>query len=69
MPAEIDIYGVYVPGFFGLMLAAYICTSVIRRVAGRTGLYALVWHRALFDLAVYVLVLGAFFALALKFTR
>jgi hypothetical protein len=66
MPYELDIYGVYLPGFFGLMLAAYMATLSIRYLAGRVGFYALVWHRALFDLSVYVLVLGALFSLASK---
>ena len=66
MPFELDIGGVYLPGFFGLMLAAYIVTSIISAVASRMGFYTLVWHRALFDLSVYVLVLGALFSLTLK---
>jgi len=59
MLAEFDIYGVYVPSFLVLMLAAYAVNRALRGVIGRTGFYALVWHRALFDLALYVLVLGA----------
>ncbi len=66
MPIELDIYGVYLPGFFGLMLAAYIVTLAIRYVASRIGFYSLIWHRAMFDLAIYVLVLGALFSLASK---
>jgi len=66
MPADLDIHGVYLPGFFGLMLAAYLATLLIRAVAGRLGFYALVWHRALFDLALYLLVLGGLFFLTFK---
>jgi hypothetical protein len=64
MPLDLDLYGVYLPDFFGLMLAAYVATLGIRYFASRTGFYALVWHRSLFDLSVYVLVLGALFSLA-----
>jgi hypothetical protein len=64
MPLDLDIYGVYLPSFFGLMLAAYVTTLGIRYLASRAGLYALIWHRALFDLSLFVLILGAFFALA-----
>ncbi|MBC9881416.1 DUF1656 domain-containing protein [Bradyrhizobium sp. INPA01-394B] len=63
MPPELNIYGLYVPGFFGLMLAAYITSLVVRHVASQTGFYALVWHRAAFDLAVYAIILGIFFSL------
>jgi hypothetical protein len=66
MPLQIDFYGVYVPGFFGLMLAAYLATLILRRVAGWVGLYSLVWHRALFDLALFLLVLSALFFLNLR---
>jgi RND family efflux transporter MFP subunit len=64
MPVELDIYGVYLPGFFALMLAAYVTTRVLWRIAGKAGFYSLVWHQTLFDYALYVLVLGAFVALS-----
>jgi hypothetical protein len=64
MPVEFDFYGVYIPGFFALMLVAWTATWVLWRLAGKTGVYALVWHPTLFDYALYVLVLGALFALA-----
>jgi len=69
MPMELDIYGVYLPGFFGLMLAAYVTTLLFRYVAGRIGFYSLVWHRALFDFAVYLLVLAVFVSFSLKLGR
>jgi len=31
---------------------------VINRLLDATGFYRLVWHRALFDLAIYVILLG-----------
>ena len=33
--------------------------SLLRRLLERTGAYRYVWHRALFDLALYVVLLGA----------
>jgi hypothetical protein len=59
MPAELDVYGVYVPRLLILMFLALLMSIVIRRVLAWLGAYALVWHRSLFDLAVYVLLLGA----------
>jgi hypothetical protein len=58
MIGEIDIFGVFVPSILVLMFIAYLINLVLRTVLTRTGLYGLVWHRTLFDLAIYVLVLG-----------
>lgn len=59
--AEVDIYGVFVPTFMVLMLVTYGLSRGLRLVLERSGFYALVWHRALFDLALYVVLLGALF--------
>ena len=59
MPAEFDIYGVYIPRLLVLMLLALLVSIVIRRILAWVGAYALVWHRSLFDLALYVLLVGA----------
>jgi hypothetical protein len=59
MPAEFDLYGVYVPRLLVLMLLSLVLIIVLRRVLARFGAYSLVWHRGLFDLALYVLLLGA----------
>ena len=58
MPAEFDIYGVYVPRLLVLMLLTLVLCIGLRRVLAWAGAYTLVWHRGLFDLALYVLVLG-----------
>jgi hypothetical protein len=36
----------------------------VRRLIAATGFYRLVWHRPLFDLALYVLLLGGVIVLA-----
>jgi hypothetical protein len=58
MIGEIDIFGVFVPAVLVLMLIAYVLSLVVRMVFGRIGLYRFVWHRSVFDLAVYVMLLG-----------
>ncbi|SIO60935.1 DUF1656 domain-containing protein [Paraburkholderia phenazinium] len=58
MIGEIDIFGVFVPAILVLMLVAYLINLVIRTVLARAGFYRLVWHRSIFDLGIYVLVLG-----------
>ena len=59
MPAEFDLYGVYVPRLLVLMLLTFGLVIVVRRILAWLGAYSLVWHRGLFDLALYVLLLGA----------
>lgn len=63
MYGEFSLYGVYVPTLAGLMLLAYLLQNGVRIVLLRTRVYHHVWHPPLFDLALYVLVLGGLFAL------
>ncbi len=58
MIGEIDIFGVFVPAILVLMLVAYLINLVVQKVFARAGLYRFVWHRSIFDLGTYVLVLG-----------
>jgi hypothetical protein len=41
------------------MLLTLVLSIALRRVLARVGAYSLVWHRGLFDVALYVLLLGA----------
>jgi protein AaeX len=56
---EFDIYGVYVPAFAIYAAIALLLQIAIMRLLEACGFYCLVWHRALFDLTIYVIVLGA----------
>ncbi|SAK71589.1 membrane protein [Caballeronia catudaia] len=58
MIGEIDVLGVFVPAVLMLMFIAYLVNFVIRNVLARLGFYRFVWHRSIFDLGIYVLVLG-----------
>lgn len=59
MIGEFDIYGVYFPAFAVFAaIALLLQIVVINRVLDALGFYRLVWHRALFDLAIYVILLG-----------
>jgi hypothetical protein len=58
MTAELNIYGVFVPALFLWMLVALGILLVLRRALVQGGGYALVWHRPLFDIALYVIILG-----------
>ncbi|KQO52525.1 DUF1656 domain-containing protein [Methylobacterium sp. Leaf85] len=58
MKGELDVYGVFLPSLAAWMLLAFLLSLALRRVLGRIGFYRLVWHRPLFDLALYVVLLG-----------
>lgn len=63
MPGEISIYGVFIPSLLVWMLAAFLVTSAARAVLSRVGFYRLVWHRSLFNLALYAIILGGVVAM------
>ncbi|AET93900.1 MULTISPECIES: DUF1656 domain-containing protein [Caballeronia] len=58
MIGEIDVLGVFIPAILMLMFIAYLVNMAIRNVLARIGFYRFVWHRSIFDLGIYVLVLG-----------
>jgi hypothetical protein len=55
---EVNLLGVYVAPISVMIVAAWFVTMVLRRVAGRFGLLAYVWHPALFVFTVYIIVLS-----------
>ena len=56
---EIDLFGVYVAPMSVMMVAAWVVTIGMRRVAARFGLLRHVWHPAVFVFAVYGIVLSS----------
>jgi hypothetical protein len=58
MRYEIDLYGVLMPSLMLWLVITYAVGAVLRRLLERAGVYRHVWHRALFDLALYVCLLG-----------
>ncbi|MDB5757340.1 MAG: hypothetical protein JWM30_629 [Burkholderia sp.] len=59
MIGEISLYGIYVPWLLLLALLALALSRGLSMLLARAGFYRLVWHPALFDLALFVIVLGA----------
>jgi hypothetical protein len=53
---EINLLGVYVAPIALIMTAASLLFVLLRRVTDRFGLLRNVWHPALFELAVYVIL-------------
>ncbi len=57
MIGQTSVYGLYLPWLMLLALGAFVALWAVRRVLAATGAYRWVWHPALFDVAVYVLLL------------
>lgn len=56
MIKEIDIGGVYISPFLAWAVIALLTNTVLMRLFNRLGLYRLIWHRHLFDAAVFVIL-------------
>jgi protein AaeX len=56
---EINLFGVYVAPMSLMMVAAWVVTIALRRVADRFGLLRHVWHPALFVFACYMITLSS----------
>jgi hypothetical protein len=59
MIGELNVYGLLVSPLLLWVLAALPATALFRRTLRRLGVYRAVWHPPLFDLALFVIVLGA----------
>ena len=57
--AEIALFGVYVAPISLLIIAAWVVTIGLRRLAVPVRLLRWVWHPALFVFAVYVIILSS----------
>ncbi|RCW68828.1 DUF1656 domain-containing protein [Pseudorhodoferax soli] len=57
MIGELSFYGLYMPWLMPLALGALAALWGLRRLLAATGLYRHIWHPALFDVALYVLLL------------
>lgn len=58
MIGEFSVYGLYVPWLLVLCLVSLACSRVLSRLLARWGLYRFVWHPALFDAALFIILLG-----------
>lgn len=68
MISELSLYGVYLPAILVWSAVAVLATTVLRAILRRIGFYRLVWHPALFDVAIFVILLGGVVALATPWT-
>ena len=63
---EINLFGVYVAPMSLMMVAAWVFTTGLRRLAARFGLMRYVWHPSLFVFAVYMIVLSSIVLVAAR---
>ena len=56
--SDIDVFGFYVPSIAAWALLALVPFLLLRWLLFTSGLYRFIWHRALFNLALYVLILS-----------
>ena len=61
MIGEINVYGFYMPCGLLMFVASMILVRFISRGLSRMGFYRYVWHPALFDFALVVIVMGILF--------
>jgi hypothetical protein len=57
MIGQISFYGLYLPWLMVLALGALLALWALRRLLARLGMYRWVWHPALFDSALYMVLL------------
>ena len=67
MRYEIDLFGVLAPSLLLWLVVAYGLFALLRAGLERTGFYRAIWHRALFDLCIFVCLLGGIVYLSSEF--
>lgn len=55
---SVEFLGFYLPPLVLCAIGAVVLFGILRWQLARSGLYRFVWHRPLFNLALYVLLLG-----------
>lgn len=59
MIGEFSIYGIYMPWLLVLAILTLGVSWAVRHLLAMVGFYRAVWHPALFDLALYIVLLYA----------
>lgn len=56
MIGEVSLGGVFIPRLIFVVLLAFATSLILRRILRWLHLYRFVWHAALFDIAVFVVL-------------
>src|SRR3546814_18733708 len=63
MIGEINIAGVFFSPLILCLLAAFFARLIISKMLWSAGFYKVVWHRPLFDMSLFLILVGAAFFL------
>ena len=66
---EINLFGLYVAPIAMIMAAAWVVYLIVRRMGDRFGLTQRVWHPALFELALYVIIVASIVLVMARWSR
>ena len=66
---EINLFGLYVAPIAVIMAVAWIAYVVVRRAGDRFGLTKRLWHPALFELALYVMIVSSIVVMITRWSR
>jgi hypothetical protein len=66
---EINLFGIYVAPIVLIMAVAWVVYLLVRRAGDRFGLTSLVWHPALFELALYVIIVSSIVVMIERWSR
>ena len=66
---EINLFGLYVAPIAVILAVAWILYLVLRRAGDRFGLTQLVWHPALFEIALYVIIVSSIVVMIARWSR
>jgi hypothetical protein len=62
MIKELDLFGVFVPPIFAYAVAAGLIWRILHDALTTLGAYRFVWHPPLFNLSLFVCILGGLVA-------
>lgn len=60
---EISVGGIFIPAVLVWAGAAFVAASWVAKLLSWVGAYRVIWHRALFDFCVFVVLWGIFAAI------
>jgi protein AaeX len=66
---EINLFGLYVAPITVIMAAAWVVYVLVRRMGDRFGLTQRLWRPALFELALYVIILSSIIVMIARWSR
>jgi protein AaeX len=66
---EINLFGLYVAPIAVVMAISWVVYVALRRVGDRLGLTQRVWHPALFELALYVIIVSSITLMIARWSR